>query len=241
VQRLSRLDAVIVQSRRVAEIYTDLGVDASRVRVMQFSLRHLERIAPREIGPPSGPVRFATLNGGASVQKGAEVVLGALEQLTNAGLADRFELTVLGWAPEETVRRLERFPSARYGGWYDPERLDVILEGFDVGIVPSVWEEAYGYVGVEFLAKGVPVIGNARGGIVEYTRDGETGWLNQDASAAGLASIMADIVERPAQVSELNARIRRDRARILKPFAEHAREMEAVYQEVLTGRGGSRC
>ena len=233
VERLSRVDAAVVQSRRVAEIYARLGVEPSRIRVAQFTLPHIEDIAPKEIASPPEPVRFATLNGCASVQKGAEVVLGALERLTAAGLADRFELTVFGWIDEQTLRRLERFPSARYGGWYDPEGLDAVLEPFDVGIVPSVWEEAYGYVGPEFLAKGIPVIGNRRGGIVEYTRDGETGWVNEDASAAGLASIMAGIVERPGQVVELNAHIRRERSSILTRFAAHAGEIEGIYGQAI--------
>jgi glycosyltransferase involved in cell wall biosynthesis len=83
------------------------------------------------------------------------------------------------------------------------------------------------------------VIGNARGGIVEYTRDGETGWVNRDASAEGLAAIMAGIVERPEQVPELNARIRADRERIVKPFAAHVDEIEALYRE-LVERAGRR-
>ena len=233
VERLSRLDAVIVPSRRTAEIYAQLGVDPSRVRSLQFAVRHLERIRPKEIAAPPNPVRFATLNGCASVQKGSEVVLGALERLTAAGLAERFELTVLGWAPEEARARLAGFPSARYAGWYDSGGLDELLEQFDVGIVPSVWEEAYGWVGVEFLAKGIPVIGNARGGIVDYTREGETGWVNADASAEGLASIMTAILERPEQIGELNGAIRRERRRIVKPFEEHARELQDVYERAL--------
>jgi len=154
------------------------------------------------------------------------------------GLGDRFELTVLGFVHDDTRERLERFRSARWGGFYEPENLDTVLLPFDVGIVPSVWEESYGYVGVEFLAKGIPVIGNARGGIVEYTRDGETGWVNRDASAEGLASIMADIIRRPEQVPELNARIRAQRERIVKPYERHVDEIEALYREVVERESG---
>ena len=233
VERLSRLSALIVQSRRAREIYTTLGVADERVRVMQLTLRHLEGIRAKEIASPPGRIRFVTLSGCASVEKGAEAVLGALDELTRAGLAHRFELGVFGWVADETRRRLARFPNVRIGGGYEPDQLNELLEDFDVGIVPSIWEESYGYVGVELLAKGIPVIGNARGGIVDYTRDGETGWVNEDPSASGLASIMAGIIARPEQISELNAAIRRERARIIKPFADHAREIEGVYRDVL--------
>jgi glycosyltransferase involved in cell wall biosynthesis len=166
-------------------------------------------------------------------------VLGALEELQRMGLGDRFTFTALGFIHEDTRERLERFSSASWGGFYEPDRLDTVLMPFDVGIVPSVWEESYGYVGVEFLAKGIPVIGNERGGIVEYTRDGETGWVNRDASGAGLAAIMAEIIRRPEQVQDLNARIRADRERIVKPFARHVEEIESLYREVLD-RAGER-
>ena len=97
----------------------------------------------------------------------------------------------------------------------------------------SVWEEAYGYAGIEFLAKGVPVIANAIGGMTDYTREGETGWLNRSCSAAELARIMAGIVERPEQISELNAKLLAGRDAIVKPMARHADEMEVVYREAI--------
>ena len=239
VERLSRLDALIVQSRRAGQIYEQLGVAADRMRVLQFTLRHIAGMPAREIPTPSGRIQFVTLAGCASVEKGSEVIIGALQRLTDAGLADRFELTVFGWIAPEARGRLERFPNVRCGGSYEREEVDRILDRFDVGIVPSIWDESYGYVGVELLAKGIPVIGNARGGIVDYTRDGETGWVNHDASAAGLASIMAGVIDRPDQVSELNAAIRRDRHRIVKPFPDHAREVEAVYGEVQAAPSGA--
>jgi glycosyltransferase involved in cell wall biosynthesis len=235
VQRLSRLDAAVAQSRRVAEIYAQLGVDESCIRVLDLTLRHLESMTVTAIDQPPERVRFATVNGASSVQKGAEVLIGALAELEDAGLAGRFTLVVLGHVPEENRKRFGRFASVDLRGWYDPGRVDDALSGVDVGIVPSVWEEAYGYIGPEFLAKGIPVIGNARGGIVDYTRDGETGWLNRDASAAGLAAIMADIIRRPGQVPERSRWIRAHREEIIKPFERHLDELDSLYREAIAG------
>src|SRR3954470_17556192 len=239
VQRLGLLDAIAFQSHRAAEIYATLRVPEERMRVLQFALSHIEHITPKAIDSPPDPVRFATLAGVASVPKGSEVILGALEELERMGLGDRYRFTALGFIHDDTRERLGRFRSAEWGGFYEPERLDTVLLPFDVGIVPSVWEESYGYVGVEFLAKGIPVIGNARGGIVEYTRDGETGWVNREASAEGLASIMAEIIRGPEQIPELNAGIRAQRERIVKPFERHVDEIEQLYREVVE-RAGER-
>jgi len=111
--------------------------------------------------------------------------------------------------------------------------LDEKLDRFDVGIVPSVWEEAYGYVGVEFLAKGIPVIGNRRGGIVEYTREGETGWVNEDASGDGLAAIIAKLVRDPAQVLEMHRKVIASRETLIRPMSDHAEEMRGIYRDLI--------
>lgn len=48
-------------------------------------------------------------------------------------------------------------------------------DAFDLG-------GGYGYAGVKFLAKGIPVIANALGEMPEYTRPRVTGWLNRSCS-----------------------------------------------------------
>jgi glycosyltransferase involved in cell wall biosynthesis len=235
VKRLNRIDALIAQSRRVQEIYAQLGVDRDRIEVVHSTLRHHESIRPKVIEEPPRPVRFVTLNGCASVQKGSEVILGALDALARDGPEDAFELSVLGYVAESARPRLLEHRNVKLAGYYEPEALDAVLEPFHVGIVPSAWEEVYGYVGIEFLAKGIPVIGNARGGITDYTREGETGWLNRSADGEGLAQIMREVVERPEQIVELNGRIRAERESIVRPFAEHVDDVERVYRSVVAG------
>jgi len=142
-------------------------------------------------------------------------------------------LLVRGHLDPEFAREAARTPGIEIGGPYAPAELDAILDEIDVGIMSSIWEEAYGYAGVEFLAKGIPVIANAIGGMTDYTRDGETGWLNRSCSADELAEIMGDIVDRPDQVARLNARVLAEHDSIVKPLARHADEMETIYREAI--------
>jgi hypothetical protein len=72
--------------------------------------------------------------------------------------------------------------------------------------------------------------------MTDYTREGETGWLNRSCSAEELARIMASIAERPEQVAELNAKLIASRDSIVKPIARHAEEMDAIYREAATAR-----
>lgn len=232
VRRLNRLDVLVAQSRRVAEIYERLGVDPGRIRTIQLTLGHLEAMTVQPMGKVTGPLRFAVVNAAASEAKGAEVLLGALTELHAAGLGARFTLAVFGYLPDTVAEALSRFPSVRLAGEFEPQHLDRMLRGLHVGIVPSVWEEAYGYVGVEFLAKGIPVIGNARGGIVDYTREGETGWVNHGADAPGLASIMTSLIVRPEEVLERHRWLIGHRDEVIKPLGRHLDELDHILGEI---------
>jgi glycosyltransferase involved in cell wall biosynthesis len=233
VARLSRLDALVAQSNRVREIYAGLGVKAPRMLVNNLTLRHLEDIRPQRLAEAPDRVRFVTLNGAASRQKGADVVLGALEMLQDEGLSRRFGLDLYGYTSESARERLAGYPNVRVAPGYAPSEINRVLDGYHVGIVPSVWEEALGYVGFEFLAKGIPVLGNARGGIVDYAHDGTTGWVNQSADAAGLASIMREIINDPQQVVERNHWILEHHDELIKPLERHLAELDELYGEVI--------
>lgn len=233
VERLSRADLLLAMSHRVKEIYTELGVDPKRLRTLHLTVEHLAFLRPRSFDGPPRPLRFATLNGAASVQKGAAVILAAVRRLDAAGLGDDYTLAVHGLIEERFRAELERSPAVSVEGPYDAGTLNELLEGVDVGIVPSVWEEAYAYVGVEFLAKGIPVIGNARGGITDYIQPGETGWLNEDSSGQGLAELMAAAIRRPEEVWRLHERIVARRGELIKTVDHHVSELEDIYRGVL--------
>jgi glycosyltransferase involved in cell wall biosynthesis len=232
VELLNRTDCVVAMSHRVAEIYSLLGVDSERLRTIHLTLAHIERLKPRHLEAPPGPVTFATLAGFESESKGARLLIDAARLLAGK----RFRLLVLGHVDPRFRAESEGVPDIEIGSRFAPTELDSILDGVDVGLMPSIWEEAYGYAGVEFLAKGIPVIANAIGGMPDYTRDGETGWLNRSRTAEELAEIMAGVIERPSQVVELNAKLRAGRDEIVKPMARHAEEMEAVYRDVMATR-----
>jgi glycosyltransferase involved in cell wall biosynthesis len=234
VARLSRVDRLIAVSPRVAEIYATLGVDPARLQTISMARTRLESLRPRRLQAVERPVRFITLSGCSSRAKGSRLVADALDELAAMGLtADDLTLSVAGQVDPYAVDRLTASPFVRLIGSYASDALDRMLEEFHVGIVPSVWEETHGWVGIELLAKGLPVVGNAVGGIVEYTRDGETGWLNRDCSATGLATIMADIARDPGQVVPLNHRIVERRAKLVKPMSTHLDELREVYAELV--------
>jgi glycosyltransferase involved in cell wall biosynthesis len=228
--RLGKVDVLVAQSTRVAEIYRTLGVTSERLQTLHLTVNHLSAIHFKRRTATPSPVTFVTLGGCGTIAKGALLLSRAVELLAPSVPPDSFRLLVFGGLLPD-VQTLLRLPQVDYRGVYGREQLDQILGEADVGIIPSVWEEAYGYTGVEMLAKGLPVIGNRIGGIVDYVIPGMTGWLNSTKTAEELAAIMRNIIENPEQVVTLNRAIEQSRSSIVKTMETHRDEIEQVYRQ----------
>lgn len=240
--RLNGVDILVAMSSRVAEIYEQLGVNASRLRTVTLTLRHIEQLKPRRLTDSTpGPVTFATLAGFESSAKGANLIIGAMRILSSLADEGRFRVLVLGHVDRGIAARAAGLAGLEIRGPYPPQNLDLLLESVDVGLIPSVWEEAYAYAGVEFLAKGIPVIANAIGGMTDYVREGQTGWLNHSRSSEGLARIMSRLIETPAETATMAAQVVGNRGSIIKSHAQHVAEMEAVYGDAISLARGDRA
>ena len=240
VERLGEFDLLLPVSHRAAEIYAGFGVAAERMRVLTVTAEHLDGLRPRRALEPGDPVVFGTLNGAASREKGANLLVDALGALDRAGLAGRYRLEVFGRMAPDVEPHLRDHPDVDVRGDYTSDQLDEILEGVDVGILPSVWEELYPIVGLEFMAKGIPLLTSPLGGVTSYVQEGETGWLNHSATGEELARIIEGIVRHPAQVAELAQTVRARRAQLIKPMDAHVREVDDVYRDLLDGELPSR-
>lgn len=232
VQRLTKIDLLVAHSLRTAEIYKSCGIPEGKIVCVQSAIRHTDSIHPTVLHEISGPINFVTLNGCATVPKGAYLILDAIERLTRAGLQDRFKVFILGGLLNEVRDAILKFANVAYMGPYAVRHLNHLLEGMHAGIVPSIWEEVYGYVGIEMLAKGIPVIGNMMGGITDYVVDGATGWLNTTNDGAGLAEVMARIIRNPGEIVKRNRFVISRRETIIMPMSRHADEIAEIYERV---------
>ncbi|HVE69374.1 MAG TPA: glycosyltransferase [Solirubrobacteraceae bacterium] len=232
VQRLRAVDRLVAPSRRVAEIYRTLGVDGPNLQWVPLTVSHLEHLRPRRLDAPPRPVTFATLGACTSPSKGLHLVLDALRRIAAAGAERELRLLVYGFVDPAAEAELAGHPSVELRGTFGAPQLDEILEEVDVGLLPSVWEEAYPFAGLEFLAKGIPLVATPIGGIVEYAREGETAWLNHARTGEGLADILLAVARAPEQVVERHRRVRELRPELIKPMPAHAEEMDELYREL---------
>lgn len=234
IERLNKIDLLVAPSLRVAEIYSLLGVQADKIKTVNLTVRHLDYIKPKIMTSTPCTINIAVINVLSLIPKGAYLILDTLRILKKAGLTSQFRLVVLGKGIIDDIKKqLLEFDNIVYKGSYTVADLNELLEEIHVGVVPSVWEEVYGFVGIEFLAKGIPVIGNNLGGIVDYTLDNVTGWLNRANTAEGLAQIITDIIHNPNQVLQLNQNIISLRGKIVKSIDKHFDEIDEIYRQLI--------
>jgi glycosyltransferase involved in cell wall biosynthesis len=75
------------------------------------------------------------------------------------------------------VRELGLEGSVHFPGFVSQEELAGFYADATLVVVPSVWPEPIATIGLEVLRYGLPVVGFDAGGIRDWLRDGETGYL----------------------------------------------------------------
>jgi len=97
---------------------------------------------------------------------------------------------------------------------------------------PSMWNEPFGIVGLEAMARGKPVVAFDVGGVREWLDPDRTGILVPRGDVEGLASALTEMVENPARAGDLG-RAGPDRVREQFVKQRHLDILEGVYQEAV--------
>jgi glycogen(starch) synthase len=177
------------------------------VRPVDTGVAH-SGIDPGFVDPaPERPWGWSLLYvGRIDARKGIETAVAAL-----ARLPDEATLAIDGgWDAGEEARLRELAAGLgvearlRFRGQRTREQVRADYEEADVVVFPVIWEEPWGLVPLEAMARGRPVVATGRGGSGEYLRDGENALLFEAGDPAGLA----DAVRRLAADPALRARLR---------------------------------
>lgn len=167
---------------------------------------------PARISPPGSSWRLLFL-GRMDFLKGGHVLLEALP-LAQAALGRPLCLTFAGDGPARSawesrakeIRSQNPNVTITFAGWVNSAQRDALLAETDLLVVPSLWPEPFGQVGLEAGWFGVPVAAFDVGGISDWLTDGLNGHLapGNPPTAGGLAEAITRCLRDPVACKELS-------------------------------------
>ncbi len=167
--------------------------------------------------------------GRLSIEKNVFLLARIRTELIERGISN-FRFLIVGHGKEEGWLR-EHLPNADFTGVLRGPELARAYANMDLFVFPS-HTDTFGNVVLEALASGVPAIVTPDGGPRYIVKDGETGFIADDAGFSGaIAKVMGD--------PELYGRMSRE-ARAYAQSASWDSVFEgvySVYDEVLAGHG----
>ena len=128
-------------------------------------------------------------------QKGVAVLIRAAREVDG-------EFVICGDGRQlEAMRRLARRIGVEsrvsFKGWLDSQQLAQEFADASVVVVPSLWPEPFGLVGIEALAAGRPVVASATGGIEDWLDDRVSGLCVTPGDASELARALNELLADP--------------------------------------------
>jgi glycosyltransferase involved in cell wall biosynthesis len=91
----------------------------------------------------------------------------------------------------------------RFTGWLDGGDLAAELADASVVVMPSLWPEPFGLVGIEALAAGRPVVASATGGVLDWLQDGVGGLAVPPGDPALLAQALDEMLADTGRQQEM--------------------------------------
>jgi glycosyltransferase involved in cell wall biosynthesis len=206
-----RASICIVLSRAFGEILTgDFGVKSERVRVIPAGFDP----APFEnVSKAAGRERLALDDDPTAVsvrrlvpRMGIDIAIRAIARLPREKVS---KYLVAGSGPErESLESLAAEAGIAdrvvFLGRVSDEDLPWLYAAADFSIVPTRELEGFGYVALESLAAGTPVIATSNGGLVDLVGGLEPRWLTE-ATPDAVAAAMLNLVDRRSEFADAAA------------------------------------
>jgi len=220
IERLNKLDAIHCSTPRSAEIFINYGILRKKIKVIPLSVKSIEKISPKPLRGSHHPINFGYI-GGKYLCRGYRILIDAFSLLDQT----KAKLIIWGVAEPEILNQNLNIELRKP---YKHEQINQILQEIDVGVIPSIWEEVFGIIGIEWLTARIPVIGSNIGGIPTWLRNEENGFLVPPNDVQQLAQKMDLFVKNPGLVAKIQRQVKP-----WKTFNEHINEMMTLYENII--------
>jgi len=245
-QLLRACRGVVTLSTHMQRECVAQGVAPDRVRVIPAFVPGAAAAGAPPPRPPAGDgTRLHVVFAGRLERlKGAGLLLEAVSLLP-ASVAEQLTVTVAGSGREFDVcdasaqRLRARGIQVVLTGWMSPEHCAGLMRTADLLVVPSLWPEPYGLVGLEAAALSVPALAFAVGGIPDWLTDDRTGrLLTASPSAAALARGLEDCVSDRTRLARWGMAAREDADR--RTIDRHLDLLDAALASAVVAPSSSR-
>lgn len=133
-----------------------------------------------------------------------------IHHLVNAlpHIHEKARLVVVGEGSElaglqSLSRRLDVSSRIEFKGWLPNNELLGLYSKCALAVVPSVWPEPFGIVGIEAMAHARPVVAFDVGGISEWLKNGRNGFLVKPSDEKSLAEKINLLIDNPGIAKQL--------------------------------------
>ena len=193
---------LLLPSQYMHSVMRQNGLQDHQLAMIGYFTPLLEEPAP----PCAADTRLILFVGRLTESKGLQILLHALSLVKPP-----WRLLVAGAGPyEEQARRL----AVRLGlqsavsflGWVSRAETVRLYREASIVVVPPLWPEPLGLVGLEAMACARPVVSFATGGIGEWLSDGETGFLVPSGDVRALAAAMDHLLADPTTAAAMGHR-----------------------------------
>ncbi|MDA0999769.1 MAG: glycosyltransferase family 4 protein [bacterium] len=225
-QASGRLHRLLLPSRYVRELLIESGMNPEQLEVLHLYTRLSAEI--EAAGP--APERRILLLGRPSPEKGFDLVLQAL-----AHIEAPTTLEIAGDGPfiADLRRMAGEIPSRHeivFSGFIPRDRISEAYRRARVAVVPSIWPEPFGIVGIEAMAHGLPAVAFDVGGIPDWLTDGLTGALVPRKDVPGLARALESYLSDP-ELAQKHGQAGRDMVRRRFLPEHHMNRLVEVFEE----------
>jgi glycosyltransferase involved in cell wall biosynthesis len=230
IKFLGLADSVLLTSRTQEKIFRLHCGDQLKLQLLPLSRATIrnDRPEPRLSTVRTDKLTFLALNI-VNPAKGSDLLKSTFADLSRE--FPNVELRLYGLDPGES-------PGIRAFGPYDNEQIEEIISEADFGILPSIWPEAYGYVGPEMLSHGLPVIASSIGAMPDYITDSVNGLLFHPNTNGDLATKIRTVITNESLQKKLWEGAANSERQYLT-MQEHTDKLVIIYRELLNAGNNS--
>jgi glycosyltransferase involved in cell wall biosynthesis len=189
---LDALDLLLTPSETSMRIHAERGLD-SRMQALPYFVGP-EWLAEKPAASQSAYFLFA---GRLVREKGVAKAIAAMEAFP------RVELRIAGQGPDEAALRAHAPKNVRFLGRLDEASLREAYRGAIATLIPSEMVETFGYVALESMATGTPVIASDIGALPELVRQSGGGVVFKTPSE--MRAAMHSLIDEPVLRARLGA------------------------------------